>query len=87
MDTPNLIIYSRRENFEYLDETIEILTANLLAGNLLAQVDRYRQRKLVRSKIINHKASEDIISTKNSFNVYSDHVLLKKLKIWDLSNL
>ena len=40
---------------EFLDGSIEILTANIIAENLLAQVDSEGHRQLLLKEIVDHR--------------------------------
>ena len=51
----NPLIDSRRYEVEYLYGTIEVLTANIIAENLLAQVDDQGHRHLLIDEIEDHQ--------------------------------
>ena len=51
----NPMLDTRQYDVEYLDGTIETVTANLIAENILAQVDESGHRQLFLDEIIDHK--------------------------------
>lgn len=57
----NPILDSRQYKVEFLNGEIEILTANLIAENLLAQVDEEGHRQMMIDEIIDHRVLEDAI--------------------------
>ena len=54
----NSLLDSRQFQVEYLNGTTEILSANIIAENILAQVDDQGQRQLLLDEIIDHRVSE-----------------------------
>ena len=50
----NPLLDSRQYKLEYLDGTTEVLTANIIAENLLAQVDDQGHRQLMIDEIEEH---------------------------------
>ena len=57
----NPLLDSRQYEIEYLDGTTEVLTANIIAENLLAQVDNQGHRHLMIDKIEDHQKNSDTI--------------------------
>ena len=57
MGTPskNLLLYHRQYKVEFINMRIEILTANIIAENLLAQVDDNENRHLLIDEIEDHR--------------------------------
>ena len=55
----NPITDTRAYEVEYLDGTTEVLTANIIAENLLAQVDKEGHRQLLLSEIIDCHTKSD----------------------------
>ena len=51
----NPMLDTREYEIEYLDGTIEIATANLIAENIISQVDEQGHRQLLLDEIIDHK--------------------------------
>lgn len=52
---------SRLYEVEYEDGSTEDLTANILAENILAQVDEHGYRKLMMDEIVDHWGGKDAI--------------------------
>ena len=50
----NLLLDTRAYEVEYSDGTIKILTANIIAENLLAQVDEEGHRQLLLDEVVDH---------------------------------
>ena len=82
----NPILDTRQYKAEFLDSTIEVLTANVIAENLLAQVDENRHCYLLLDKITNHRTSRDAITKEEG--TYTTKSGLKKgirrMKGWEL---
>ena len=57
----NPLLDSRQYEIEYLDGTTEVLTANIIAKNLLAQVDNQGHRHLMIDKIEDHQKNSDAV--------------------------
>ena len=57
----NPLLDSRRYKVEYLDGTTEVLTANIIADNLLDQVDDQGHRHLMIDEIEDHRKNSDAI--------------------------
>ncbi|KAI2502896.1 Reverse transcriptase (RNA-dependent DNA polymerase) [Fragilaria crotonensis] len=57
----NPLLDSRKYEVHYLDGQIEELTANLIAENLMAQVDEEGRRQMMLSDIIDHRVLPDAI--------------------------
>ena len=58
----NPLLDSRQYEVEYSDGTIEVLTANIIAENLLAQVDDQGHRHLMIEEIEDHRKNRDAVS-------------------------
>ncbi len=58
----NPILDGRVYEVEYMDGTIEAITANIIAENLLAQVDENGQRHILLDEIEQHRKNEDAVS-------------------------
>ena len=56
---------SRQYEVEFVDGGTEILTANIIAENLLAQVDEYGQRSMLIEEIEDFRTTSDAISDEN----------------------
>ena len=50
----NLLIDARAYKVDFSDITIEVLTANIISENLLAQVDEEGHRQILLDEIIDH---------------------------------
>ena len=57
----NPLLDSRKYEVEYTDGTTEILAANTIAENLLAQVDDQGQRHLMIDEIEDHRKTADAV--------------------------
>jgi hypothetical protein len=73
----NPMLDTRQYDVEYLDGTIETVTANLIAENILAQVDENGHRQLFLDEIIDHKfvgknRSEEITARKRKRYTQND---------------
>ena len=65
----NPILDSSLYEVEYIDGTVEIMPANLIAENLLAQVDEEGHRQMLMEEIIDHRKTSDAIEKINGFMV------------------
>ena len=72
----NPILDSRLYEVEYIDGRIETLTANIIAENLLAQVDEHGNRHLLLQEIEDHRTTPDAITIENG--TYETKLGLKK---------
>ena len=61
----NPLMDSRQYEVEFVDGGTEILTANIIAENLLAQVDEYGQRSMLIEEIEDFRTTSDAISDEN----------------------
>ena len=52
---------------EFIDDTIEILTSNVIAENLLAQVDKEGHRQILLDKTINYRRNNDAFHKSDAF--------------------
>jgi hypothetical protein len=57
----NPLLDSRQYEVEFMDGEVEILTANIIAENLLAQVDEEGHRQMLIEEIEDHRTLEDAI--------------------------
>jgi hypothetical protein len=57
----NPLLDSRKYEVEYIDGHVEELTANLIAENLIAQVDEEGRRQMMLTAIIDHRKLKDAI--------------------------
>jgi hypothetical protein len=57
----NPLLDSRKYEVEYVDGHVEELTANIIAENLIAQVDEEGQRQMMMSEIVDHRVLPDAI--------------------------
>ena len=58
----NPLLDSRRYEVEYADGNLEELTANVIAENLISQVDEDCRRQMMLGKIMDHRILPDAIS-------------------------
>jgi hypothetical protein len=63
----NPILDTRLYEVEFIDGTIESITANAIAENLLAQVDAEGQRQLMIDEIIDHRSDATAIQKKDGY--------------------
>ena len=82
----NPMLDSRKYEVEYLDGHIEELTANLIAENLMAQVDEEGRRQMMLSSIMDHRTSHDAIPKSQGTYVNSYGVKRRKTTTrgWEL---
>ena len=66
----NPILDSRQYQVEYLDGTLEILSANIIAENLLSQVDSDGHRNCLLDEIVDHRSDNTAMSSND--NMYKD---------------
>ena len=63
----NPLLDSRRYEVEYDDGTYEILSANTIAENLIAQVDEEGHCQLLLDEIIDHRVTNDAVPKQHGF--------------------
>ena len=63
----NPILDTRLYEVEFIDGTIEAITANVIAENLLAQVDSEGHRQMMLDEIIDHRSDGNAVQKKNGF--------------------
>ena len=82
----NPILDSREYDVEFLDGTVEILTANIIAENLLAQVDEEGHRQLLLDKIIDFRKDSSAVPKGNETIVTRNGVTRKRMTTrgWEL---
>lgn len=61
MASDNPLLDSRIYEVEYVDGNVEDLTANIIAENLIAQVDEEGHRQVVLEEIIDHRTTQEAI--------------------------
>ena len=61
VETPNPVTDTWLYEVEYLDRTVETLAANVIAENILSQVDEEGHRQLLMEEIIDHLSNKDAI--------------------------
>ena len=88
MGTPNEnpILDQRQYEVEFNDGRIEIMTANIIAENLLAQVDEEGHRQLLLDEITDHRILQDAVpKDKGTYKSRNGHERLKRTtKGWEL---
>lgn len=58
----NPLLDSRKYEIEFADGNLEELTANIIAENLIAQVDEEGRRQMMIDEIIDHRSNQDAVS-------------------------
>jgi len=82
----NPLLDSRKYEVEYVDGHVEELTANLIAENLIAQVDEEGRRQMMMSAIVDHRTLPDAISQSQGTYINSYGVKRRKTTTrgWEL---
>ena len=82
----NPLLDSREYEIEYHDGTLEVLSANVIAENLLAQVDQEGQRQLLMDEITDHRCTNEAIPKEKGFHINSNGTKRKIMttKGWEL---
>ena len=82
----NPILDSRQYEVEFLDGTIETLTANVIAENLLSQVDEEGHRQLLLEEIVDFRKDDTAIDIKDGIITTNNGVTRKIMttKGWEL---
>lgn len=65
----NPMLDSRQYEVEFMDGSKETLTANIIAENLLAQVDEEGHRQLLFDEIIDHRTTKDAIPKAKGYHL------------------
>ena len=63
----NPITDTRLYEIEYMDGSAEVVPANVIAENILSQVDEEGNGQLMIDEIINHRSNEDAVKHKHAF--------------------
>ena len=63
----NPLLDTRRYEVEYIDGSIEIMSANIIAENVLAQVNEEGHRQLLLDEIIDHRTTKNYIKKEDGF--------------------
>ena len=63
----NPLLDTRIYEVEFIDGTIEKLSANIIAENLLSQVDEHGHRQMMLDEIIDHRKNDTAISKENGY--------------------
>ena len=82
----NPILDSREYDVEFLDGTVETLTANIIAENLLAQVDEEGHRQLLLDEIIDFRKDSSAVPKGNDTIVTRNGITCKRMTTrgWEL---
>ena len=82
----NPILDSRLYEVEFIDGTVEALTANVIAENLLAQVDAEGHRQLMLDEIVDHRSNDKAITKEDGFTTTPHGTRRRKLTTrgWEL---
>ena len=63
----NQLLDTRAYGVEFADGTTEVLTANIIYENLLAQVNEGEHRKMILDEIIDHRQDVNAIGKEDAF--------------------
>ena len=66
-ESTNPLVDTRAYEIEFIDVTTEILTANIIAKNSLAQIDEERHRQILFDNIINYRRNNDAVHKSDVF--------------------
>ena len=66
-ESTNPLVDTRAYEIEFIDGATETLTANIIADNLLAQVDEEGQRQILLDKIIDYRRNNDAVHKIDAF--------------------
>ena len=66
-ESTNPLVDTRDYDIELIDGTTETLTANIIAENLLVQVDEEGHRQLLLDEIIDYRRNNDAVHKSDSF--------------------
>ena len=82
----NPLLDSRRYEVEYIDGQVEELTANIIAENLISQVDEEGQHQMMMSEIMDHRVLHDAVPRSQGTYVNQYGVKRRKLTTrgWEL---
>jgi hypothetical protein len=82
----NPLLDSRRYEVEYVDGNVEELTANIIAENLIAQVDDEGRRQMMFEEIIDHRTTPEAVPKSQGTYVNQYGVRRQKLTTrgWEL---
>jgi hypothetical protein len=82
----NPLLDTRVYEIEFLDGTIEAVTANIIAKNLLSQVDSEGQRQLMLDEIIDHRTNGNEVPLLHGYSTSSNGKRRRKLTTrgWEL---
>ena len=85
-ETNNLITNTRLYEVKCIYGTIETLAVNVIAKNILLQVNKERHIQLLMDKIINHRKNKDAIEEYDTFYTTSngDRGHRQNTKVWEL---
>ena len=81
----NLLLDTRVYEVEFIDGTMEALAANVIAENLLSQVDEEGHRQMLIDEIIDHRADNTALLPKDGY-IVSNNTKRRKMttKGWQL---
>jgi hypothetical protein len=86
MASDNPLLDSRKYEVEYVDGNVEELTANIIAENLIAQVDEEGHRQMMLEEIIDHRTTQEAIpkSQGTYLNQYGVRRQKRTTRGWEL---
>ena len=74
----NPFLDGRMYEVKYLDSTTEVLAANTIAENIMAQVDDNGHRQLLLNEIVDHCTNSEALTTKASLITHINKVPTRK---------
>ena len=80
------VVYRSNDENEYIDGTTEVISANVIAENILAQVDEEGHRQLMIDEIIDHCTNSDAMPRERGHYMTQDYTMRWKMttKGWEL---
>ena len=83
----NPLLDSSLYEIEYLDGTVEVMSANLIAENILSQVDEEGHRQMMLDEIIDHRSNKHAVKKENGFVINVERNTKRRVmttKGWEL---
>ena len=86
IEDKNPLLDSRKYVVEYIDGTTEVISANIIAENILSQVDEEGHRQLLIDEIIDHRKDDNAVPRERGLYETKDGTLRRKMttKGWEL---
>ena len=82
----NPLLDTRAYEIEFADDTTEVLTDNIIADNILAQVDEEGNHKIILYEIIDHRQNVNAIGKEDAFTKMLNGMKRRKMSTagWQL---